>query len=181
MRFEIRFKLSDEYNRQITGVFQQWESDLSKSKDQEDKLQVNISTTWKKCTSCATATNTGKCCYMYFFQMNFSNCSNNNKSYSSKRELFNRNDWRQSGSYMNSSLRWVSLAITHSGGSWATHCMITVSNNGMWKYVTPSGPVMIPGFEWAQPMPSQATNQCSCGAQKRDGNAAEENTHGYSK
>ncbi|KAL5006831.1 hypothetical protein ScPMuIL_015637 [Solemya velum] len=33
-----RNKLSDEYCRQLNSVFQQWESDLEKTKDQEEKL-----------------------------------------------------------------------------------------------------------------------------------------------
>uniref|UniRef100_W5N0H3 Synaptonemal complex protein 3 n=2 Tax=Lepisosteus oculatus TaxID=7918 RepID=W5N0H3_LEPOC len=34
-----RNKLNDDYSKQFTAVFQQWESDIHKSKDQEDKLE----------------------------------------------------------------------------------------------------------------------------------------------
>ncbi|XP_039604555.1 synaptonemal complex protein 3 [Polypterus senegalus] len=33
-----RKKLNDEYNKQFEAIFQQWENDIQKSKDQEDKL-----------------------------------------------------------------------------------------------------------------------------------------------
>lgn len=36
-----RNKLNDEYLKQATAVFQQWESDLEKTKDQEEKLTVS--------------------------------------------------------------------------------------------------------------------------------------------
>lgn len=35
-----RQKLQDEYVRQVGTVFQQWESDLEKAKEQEEKLNV---------------------------------------------------------------------------------------------------------------------------------------------
>lgn len=35
-----RQKLQDEYVRQVGTVFQQWESDLQKAKEQEEKLNV---------------------------------------------------------------------------------------------------------------------------------------------
>lgn len=38
-----RQKLQDEYVRQVGTVFQQWESDLEKAKEQEEKLNVTKS------------------------------------------------------------------------------------------------------------------------------------------
>lgn len=38
-----RQKLQDEYVRQVGTVFQQWESDLEKTKEQEEKLNVTKS------------------------------------------------------------------------------------------------------------------------------------------
>lgn len=35
-----REKLSEEFNKQIKSVFTQWDADLTKAKEQEDKLQV---------------------------------------------------------------------------------------------------------------------------------------------
>ena len=36
-----RQKLSDEFSKQVSTVFQQWETDLEKAKEQEEKLQVS--------------------------------------------------------------------------------------------------------------------------------------------
>ena len=33
--------MNDEFQRQATSVFQQWDSDLEKTKDQEEKLAVS--------------------------------------------------------------------------------------------------------------------------------------------
>ena len=35
-------KLNGEYDKQITAVFTQWESDLQKTKEAEEKLQVKL-------------------------------------------------------------------------------------------------------------------------------------------
>ena len=35
-----RHKLGEEFHRQVSGVLQQWESDLDKSKEQDEKLTV---------------------------------------------------------------------------------------------------------------------------------------------
>ena len=43
LSFLCRAKLSDEYNRQVLSVFTQWESDLAKTKEQEEKMQVSSS------------------------------------------------------------------------------------------------------------------------------------------
>ncbi|XP_055510716.1 synaptonemal complex protein 3 isoform X3 [Leucoraja erinacea] len=36
---EERQKLSDDYCKQFTGIFQQWEKDIQKAKDQEEKIE----------------------------------------------------------------------------------------------------------------------------------------------
>ena len=41
--FPNRQKLHDEFSRQVVGVFSQWESDVDKTKDQEEKLAVSVS------------------------------------------------------------------------------------------------------------------------------------------
>ena len=38
--FIHRLKLTQEFSKQLKGVFTQWETDLSKAKEQEEKLQV---------------------------------------------------------------------------------------------------------------------------------------------
>ena len=40
--FFNRIKLQDEYNRQVNNVLQQWDSDIEKTKEQEEKLTVSI-------------------------------------------------------------------------------------------------------------------------------------------
>ena len=44
-----RTKMNDEFQRQAMAVFQQWDSDLEKTKDQEEKLSVRyIFHSWQK-------------------------------------------------------------------------------------------------------------------------------------
>lgn len=38
--FQNRTRLQDEYSKQVNAVFQQWESDLEKTREQETKLTV---------------------------------------------------------------------------------------------------------------------------------------------
>jgi len=38
----IRQRLQDEYFKQVNVVFQQWESDIEKTKEQETKLTVSL-------------------------------------------------------------------------------------------------------------------------------------------
>ena len=40
INFFFREKMNDEFSKQIASVFNQWESDIQKSKDSEDKLEV---------------------------------------------------------------------------------------------------------------------------------------------
>ena len=40
INFFFREKMNDEFSKQIASVFNQWESDIQKSKDSEDKLGV---------------------------------------------------------------------------------------------------------------------------------------------
>ena len=40
INFFFREKMNDEFSKQIASIFNQWESDIQKSKDSEDKLEV---------------------------------------------------------------------------------------------------------------------------------------------
>lgn len=40
INFFFREKMNDEFSKQIASVFNQWESDIQKSKDSEEKLEV---------------------------------------------------------------------------------------------------------------------------------------------
>lgn len=52
MYFPNRQKLHDEFRRQIMSVFDQWDSDVEKLKDQEEKLSVSFNLFLNGYTAC---------------------------------------------------------------------------------------------------------------------------------